>query len=626
MSTGSPERDSAVPDTLDLAEYGTAAINGVLGSCDPDREFENYFLTFFDVHPAYMIHFGSQVSGVLPKYVEALPLLRLMSGSDRHSDLEKGMLDSVLSNIADDGLIYDRASADRPWNTGVGYGVQGWDEDYANIAGNGRLVAGLLYYYQFTGEDIWRLQAGRTAQRILELAVTDGDFSYYPNVGLGNDFSYPRVSGWTHTKPPTGEFEGAEGTTTFYLLQPVRGLIRWYTESGDERFLELSRRIVNFGLQSRFWGGLGDIEPAAGAQRGHFWGHFHGRAAGLRGMLDYAIVADDYRVKEFVRDAYEWARHHGIHRLGVFPGSNGNTEGCTVADMVGLAVKLTDAGIGEYWEDLDHYVRNGLIACQATDIDELTRVSNAGRHRPAGSPWGGHDDMRFAGYAGVLAGQETTDRVLERSVGQFGHLHGARYLKPRLMHCCTGNGAQALYYGWEAITRRSGNTGEVNLWLNRRSPWLDLFSWLPHRGHLRLQNKGLERIAVRIPAWASPTHLRCAVNGQDTNPERIGNRLLLRGLTGTEVISIDVPVPTEYAQYTLANLNSRSYGFGQGGADNYDCEFRANTVLSTGAPRTSPSGQSQTWYRILRHEHMRDSTAPLKDLAPYVHGDKVVTW
>jgi hypothetical protein len=613
------------PDTLDLAEHGRMAVNGVLGSCDPEREYENYFLTFFDVQPAYMIHFGSQVSGVLPKYLEAMPLVRLMSGSDQDRDIEQGMLDSVLRNTAEDGLIYDRSSPSRPWNTGVGYGIAGWDEDYSNMAGNGRLLTGQLYYYRATGDDEWKRQARRTAERMLELTVTKDDYAYYPNVGLGNDFSYPRVSGWTHTDEPDKEFEGSEGMTSFYTLQPVRGFARWYQETGDERFLDISRRLVSFCTRRRFWGGLNDLEPLAGAERGHFWGQFHGRAAALRGILDYAIAADDYRAKEFVRDGYEWARHQGIHRLGVFPGNGGNTEGCTVADMVGLAVKLTDAGIGEYWEDVDQYVRNGLLAVQATDIDEMRRVSEQGPERPANAPWGGHGDMRFEGFAGVLPGQETNDRVLERAIGAFGHLDGARFLKPRLMHCCTGNGAQALYHGWEAITRRSGATGEVNLWLNRRSPWLDVASWLPYEGRLALRNKGLERIAVRIPAFIAPRSLRCTVDGREARPDRIGDRLLFSGLSGAEEIVLSAPLEVESTRYTISNLNQRAYGFGQGGADEYDCQFKGNTVLSVGPPRVAPGGRYRGWYRVFEREHMRAAEAPMKETPAYVHG-QIIEW
>ncbi|MBC8232517.1 hypothetical protein H8E77_23465 [bacterium] len=109
-----------IPDTLDLVERGRLAINGMLGSLGPDCDFEPYFLTYFDIHPAFMIHFSSMPSGALPNYVEAMPLLRLMSGSNQNRDIEEGMLASIVTNISDDGLIYDRATPKRPWNVGFG--------------------------------------------------------------------------------------------------------------------------------------------------------------------------------------------------------------------------------------------------------------------------------------------------------------------------------------------------------------------------------------------------------------------------------------------------------------------------------------------------------------------------
>ena len=51
-------------------------------------------------------------------------------------------------------------------------------------------------YYQLTGDDVWKRQMRQTAERMLELAVVRGEYAYYPNVGCGNDFSYPRESGW----------------------------------------------------------------------------------------------------------------------------------------------------------------------------------------------------------------------------------------------------------------------------------------------------------------------------------------------------------------------------------------------------------------------------------------------
>ena len=80
-------------------------MNGILGSLDPAVDYEAIFLTMFDAHPSYMLHWSGMVSGVMPKYVEALPLLRLMSGSSEWMDLQNGFMDAMLRNMADDGLV-----------------------------------------------------------------------------------------------------------------------------------------------------------------------------------------------------------------------------------------------------------------------------------------------------------------------------------------------------------------------------------------------------------------------------------------------------------------------------------------------------------------------------------------
>jgi len=613
--------DRLVPQTLDLAAQGGLALNALLGSLDPAVDFECIFLSLFDVHPAYMLHWSSMVSGGMPKYVEALPFLRLMSRSRAGADLQQAFMDAMLRNMADDGLVYDRVRPDRPWNTGVGYGAKGWDEDYANLAGNGRLLAGLCHWLQWTGEPRWKDLARKTAERMRELAVVQGDIAYYPNPGLGNDFSYPRKTGWSDRRPPERANEGFEGATLFYLLQPLRGFARYFALTGDERFLELSRKFVNLGLQAKFWGSDHDMHPAPGAERGHFRGHFHGNLAALRGLLDHAIVANDFRLKQFARDGYEWARQHGIHRLGIFPGGGGMTEGCTIADMTGLAVALTDAGLGDYWDDVEQYARNGLVSSQLTDREELVRVSEAGKARPKDSPWGGRFDWRFSGNnKGVLKGQEITERVIDRSLGSFADLQCARYLIPMTMTCCSANGSQALYYAWEAIVRRNGDTAEINLWLNRRTPWCDVWSWLPHSGRLMVKNRGMRRLAVRKPGWARPARLRCSIDDHEVQPSWIGNRMLFDGLRGDEALVVECPLTTTLAEYSLVELNER-----QKAPERYACEFRGHTAIRV-RPVSSTPGQESNWYRLFRREALGVEQAPMGHAPMYIHPVNLVRW
>jgi hypothetical protein len=46
-------------------------------------------------------------------------------------------------------------------------------------------------------------------------------------------------------------------------------------------------------------------------------------------------------------------------------------------DMVNLAIKLSDAEVGGYWEDVDQYVRNDLAEVQLLRRDLLEAISEA---------------------------------------------------------------------------------------------------------------------------------------------------------------------------------------------------------------------------------------------------------
>ncbi len=611
-----------VPDTLDLSEHGRMAVNGLTGTLNPDLDFECTFRTIFDVHPPYMLHWSSMVSGVMPKYLEGLPLVRQMSGSDEHMDIQDGFMDAMLRNMEEDGLVYDRALESRPWNVGVGYGEAEWNEDYACMAGNGRLIAGLINWHEYTGAEEWKRLAKKTAERMYELAIVRDDIAYYPNPGLGNDFSYPRQSGWTTTEPPEGPEEGYEGATMFHLLQPVRGFTRYYGLTGDERFLELSRKFVNLGVNRRFWGADFDMVRQLGAERCHFRWHAHANTGAIRGLLDYAVASNDARLKCLARDGYEWARQHGIHRLGLTTnGTKYGTEGCTVADMIALGVAMTDAGLGDYWDDVELHARNGLVEAQLTDRDEAIRVSEAGPERPKNAKWGGACDVRWDNRRGVLEGQEIHDNVIDRNIGAFGWVRDADYLTPMLMHCCTINGSQGLYYAWEGIVRKRSDMAEINMWLNRRSPWVDVCSCLPHEGKLIIHNKGMKGVNVRRPGWAKREDVRCRVDGRDVNPTWIGNRMLFGGLRGNEQLELDVPVHTDSAQYTIAYLHHRDRM-----GCRYDCEFRGNTAVKVALVERFDASPAVDWYRAYRRSHMLAERTPMKDMPAYVHPERVVKW
>lgn len=614
-----PTATIKVPASLDLVERARLGINGLTGTVDPAIGYEPYFLNFFGARPAYMIHWSSMVSGVLPKYVEALALLRCMSGSLQNLEIEQGLLEAVKVNIAEDGLIYDRRQPDRPWNVGLGYGRKSWDEDYSCLAGDGRLICGMDFYAQLTGDDFWPRQMQRTAERMLELAIVKGDLAYYPNVGLGNDFSYPRLSGWTHTDEPATGQEGTEGATTFYLGLPIRGLICWYQRSSDERYLALSRKLANFITQPRYWGAVVEHEPAFGATRAHFWGHFHGTLAALRSILEYALVANDYRLLSFVRDGFEWAWHHLAPRLGVDTG----LEGCATGDLTALGIQLSLAGMGDFWDQVDVVVRNALAEAQVTDLQALQRLNSAGPERPKDSPWGVNQDFRFANsyQRQALPGQEATVGVLERSIGGFAfQLINGRFQSPFEMACCTANGNQGFYYAWEAAVRGAGNTATVNLWFNRFSPWLDLLSYLPYEGKVVIRNKKARNLQVRIPGWVNTGALVCRLNGSPIVPAWAGRYAGFYDLPLQAEIILDFPLVKETAQVLIPFLNARQYR----GVAKATYHFKGSTCIGVDEEE-SIFGSEYLWPRLYNRPQYYLDQAPMVDV-PYRVVETPIQW
>jgi hypothetical protein len=309
----------------------------------------------------------------------------------------------------------------------------------------------------------------------------------------------------------------------------IRALAKYAAMTGDAAALELARKLANFVRQPKMWGTSTEPDGVTGAEKGHFAGHYHAHMASLRGLLEYAIVANDTDLKEFVRSGYEFARNYGLAQLGWFPenASAGQfCEACCTADMVALAIKLTDAGIGDYWEDVDCYIRNQLAEQQLTSKELLEKLAAASPPHIAARPG------------------ETDDQVIERNLGGWaGYSALATLPDTWIMHCCTGNASQAVYYAWEGIIRQTDEgVAQVNLLLNRASKWLDVASYLPYEGKVVLTNKTAKRISVRIPAWVPRRDVRCKVDSRPIGASWVGSYLLFDGLKPGASLDINFPV------------------------------------------------------------------------------------
>ena len=174
-------------------------------------------------------------------------------------------------------------------------------------------------------------------------------------------------------------------------------------------------------------------------------------------MTEYAMTVGDRELLDWCKSSYEWAKTQGSSLVGFFPElivpDYPSCESCEVADMIGIAAKLSQAGVGDYWDDLDRWARNQFAENQLTEGEWIYRMAETMPKKP-------------------VAYNETADRVAERNLGGFaGWASGNEWaLRDGIMHCCTGNSTRALYYIWENIVEQeTGEKLQVNLLLNRAS-------------------------------------------------------------------------------------------------------------------------------------------------------------
>ena len=176
--------------------------------------------------------------------------------------------------------------------------------------------------------------------------------------------------------------------------------------------------------------------------------------------------------------------------------------------------------------------------------------------------------------------------------------------------CCTGNATQALYYAWDSIIRCNNGVAQVNLLLNRVSPWMDIASYLPYEGKVVLKNKKAEVASVRIPRWVNKSKVKVERSSRASKLMWTGNNLLLTSLKFNDVITISFPVQ-ERTEKAVLTANNTEYTF----------SFRGNTVVDI-QPRTELTGPV---YPTYQRDLLKSDTAPMKTKTCFV-SDVMIPW
>lgn len=521
--------EAMVPDTLDLQERAALGINGLTAPTDEAADYEIYWMAFFRHNPPMMQHDWSD--GVQVKFMEALPLLRLVSGSHLNKHVEKRWMEVLLQMQGPDGLLYFPKRG-RPWWKIDCYGPEPPGEHYTSPIFTGRLLGAMTIYYLLTKEEVWKETGERVVDGLRNLVIYDGNYATFAWIQFGPGGAFVPAD-----QPPLCNFAA-------WLAWTIQELINFFKATGYDKARDLagklSRWVVDksnaFGAESRF------LKEPGGPQQGRpeRYVHFHGHTMILLGLLEYAIAADDKALIEFVRKGYEYGKANGESLVGYFPehlemSTPQTSEICEVADMIALGLKLTKAGVGDYWDDVDRWVRNQFAEGQLTRTDWIF-------HMLEGLPRSTIDET-----------YQTKEQVPERNVGAFAGWPSANdwqglkqldALPPgrSIMHCCTGNATRAIYYVWENILNYTDGKLKVNLLLNRASPWADLDSYIPYEGRVDIKIKAACDLSLRIPEWVTPAETQVKVADEERSPSFDGRYARVGNVKPSDMVTLTFPI------------------------------------------------------------------------------------
>jgi hypothetical protein len=580
--------DDSVPDTPDLFEMAKLLVNGLTGPNDPRADYEQYFGPNLGSNPPVMGHDWSDQCQM--RSMKALPLMRHISGSDLNHEIDQVWMDVVLKSIGPDGLYYVPTQG-RPWAhryvesipdgiyTASGTTVRPDDPSvtqYMYSFHPGYAISTMMIYYLRDGNPIWKKQIEGMIDGILKLAVHKEDYCFVPAAEFEPNAKVPSTANM-----PVGQL--AVNSSTWLL----DGLGKYYQLTGYPPAKELGRKLVNYLRQKgQFFdenGGCFDLASDFLAN------HFHSHSVSLVVMLDYAAAVNDRELIGYVQKNYECFKSKGHSLTGFFPESAmldyPSCETCEIADMIALSLKLTSLGVGDYWDDADRWLRNQFFENQLTP-QKAAQIKGLGQRVKLPAQ---HADGFYV----------TDDRVVDRNMGAFAGWASAnewfddemrRKGRGGIMHCCTGNAAQTVFYLWKHMLEYHDGELRVNLLLNRASSWADVYSHIPYDGRVDLKmKKEVRHVAIRMPEWLdrpSTAKVSCTVNGkarrfsmqgrylnagsvkrgdeiivrflisERTVPDqKIGNRTYTMVVKGNTVVSMD-PAGEQCPMYARAQYRS----------------------------------------------------------------------
>jgi len=501
--------EEGFPDTLVLEERAKIALNALCGCVDEKHDYIPYMAVNLLANPALMTHSPWDYGSSTGRLVDAIALARVMCDIDEPLEVERRLRKNLLSFFKEDGLSYRRPS---PVN-----------EPNANLHDQRAVLLGLTTWYMLSEDSLVKEHADRLCSALKKIAIKEKDYWCFPAVEYTE-------RGW-----PSKDaiYVGTMIDAAHTNARMINPLIKYYALTGNRDAFELAEKFVR-----HFVHYSGAINPDGSFNKGTEFrkGHFHSRTVSVAGVAKFAHFTGNASLMGWVKKVYDWILTKGT-AFGWFPGGLVKNqvyhhETCSLTDIIEIGILLARAGYWEHWEDVERFVRNHLVGTQLLSGEGFSEAETLDE-----------DDWKITRY-----------RVVSRSIGAFpGWAAPNDFVNETdhswdIMTCCNCHGVRGLFLAWSNAVTKEHNCFSVNLLFNRRTPWLDVKSYLPFEGKVVVKaRQNLEELRLRIPSWVPFEKVQITrkkgVNGETRRADDwVSPFVRIFGLEEGEIVEIAFPV------------------------------------------------------------------------------------
>jgi hypothetical protein len=495
-------------------------MNALLGRLDLERGGRPFFWVDFRRQPPEASHSYWDYCDIAGRFVDGLALGRILTGR-RDAPEAEALLRRFLWAQQDpgDGLFYN------PEPGAPDAEASKYEPDLGDRAGQRHVDlfcqrAPLLALTTLLalGDQDARPRLERMARGLRSIAEPDGD---------GLRFSTYR---WARRlRPEWAASPNVPERWLGYRYALLTGLARYAQLSGDPAAAGLAAGLARWYMRH------GDVPPD-----GRFKGNTHsgGILPTTVGIARLGAWLGDAGMLEWAHRVYRWVREQtpdfGFLRdgLGLDGFFAGTCETCGLADLLHLALLLTEAGAGDYRDDIERYARNQLIENQYADADALRRA--------------------FPGLAPDVLGMLHGGFECAARPNALLAFDGAE-------GCCIGGGLRALYLAWRASISESGGETRVELGFTRSTPRVEVVGREPWEGRIDVRLRAPGRLRIRLPEGVGLAQARARLDGRDIQPAWSGRYTDFGDLRPGQSASLAYPLRERAAAYAIDGAEYQAY-------------------------------------------------------------------